>query len=92
MSELYGRRLPIIIAAFAFGIFDIGVAVAKDYQTLMLCRFFAGLFASCPLAVTAAVFSDMYSNQYRGLAVTAFGATVINGPLMAPFIGKPAVL
>ncbi|KAI5370717.1 Putative major facilitator superfamily, MFS transporter superfamily [Septoria linicola] len=87
MSELYGRRLPIIIAAFAFGIFNIGVAVAKDYQTLILCRFFAGLFASCPLAVTAAVFADMYSNQYRGLAVTAFSATVINGPLMAPFIG-----
>lgn len=40
MSELYGRRLPVIFAAFAFGVFNIGVAVAKDVQTLMICRFF----------------------------------------------------
>lgn len=87
MSELYGRKPPIVIAAFAFGIFNIGVAVAKDYQTLVLCRFFAGLFGSCPLAVVAAVFSDMFSNQYRGVAVTVFSGSVFNGPFMAPFIG-----
>lgn len=46
----------------SFGIFNIGVAVAKDYQTLMICRFFGGFFGSAPLAITAAVFADMYSN------------------------------
>ncbi|KAF7190142.1 putative transporter C36.02c [Pseudocercospora fuligena] len=87
MSELYGRRLPIVFAAISFGIFNIGVAVAKDYQTLIICRFFAGFFGSAPLAITAAVFADMYSNQYRGIAVCIFSGTIINGPLMAPFIG-----
>jgi DHA1 family multidrug resistance protein-like MFS transporter len=72
---------------FAFGIFNIAVAVAKDIQTIMICRFFAGLFGSCPLTVVAAVYSDMYSNAYRGLAVASFSATVICGPLLAPFIG-----
>ena len=62
VSELYGRRLPIILSSFGFGIFCIAVATAKDLQTIMLARFFGGLFGSCPLAVVAAVFADMYSN------------------------------
>lgn len=33
----------------------------------VICRFFAGFFGSCPLAVVAAVFADMYNNQKRGM-------------------------
>lgn len=87
ISELYGRRPPLVIAAFGFSIFSIAVAVAKDIQTVMICRFFAGLCGSSPLAIVAAVFADMFSNELRGLAVAVFSATVFMGPLMAPFIG-----
>lgn len=87
MSELYGRKPPIIIAAFGFSIFSIAVAVGKDLQTIMICRFFAGLFGSSPLAIVAAVFADMFDNKVRGLAVAVFSATVFMGPLLAPFIG-----
>lgn len=86
-SELYGRRPPLVIAALGFSIFTIAVAVAKDIQTIMICRFFAGLCGSSPLAIVAAVFADMFSNEHRGLAVAVFSATVFMGPLMAPFIG-----
>lgn len=63
LSELYGRRLPIIIGAFGFSIFNTAVAVGKDYQTLMICRFFSGLFGSCPLTLCGAVFADMFNNE-----------------------------
>jgi len=86
-SELYGRKPPIIIAAFGFAIFSIAVAVAKDLQTIIICRFFAGIFGSSPLAIVAAVFADMFNNKMRGLAVAVFSATVFMGPLLAPFIG-----
>jgi len=86
-SELYGRKPPLIIAAFGFAIFSIAVAAAKDIQTIMICRFFAGLFGSSPLAIVAAVFADMFDNKLRGLAVAVFSATVFMGPLLAPFIG-----
>ncbi|KAF2832735.1 MFS general substrate transporter [Ophiobolus disseminans] len=86
-SELYGRKPPIVIAAFGFAIFSIAVAVAKDLQTIMICRFFAGLFGSSPLAIVAAVFADMFDNKLRGMAVAVFSATVFMGPLLAPFIG-----
>lgn len=87
VSELYGRKPPITISAFGFGIFAIGVATAENLQTVLICRFFNGLFGSCPLAVVAAVFADMFSNETRGLAVAAFSATVFMGPMLAPFIG-----
>jgi DHA1 family multidrug resistance protein-like MFS transporter len=86
-SELYGRKPPIVIAAFGFAIFTIAVAVAKDLQTIMICRFFGGLFGSSPLAIVAAVFADMFDNKVRGMAVAVFSATVFMGPLLAPFIG-----
>ncbi|KAF1848813.1 MFS general substrate transporter [Cucurbitaria berberidis CBS 394.84] len=86
-SELYGRKPPLIIAAFGFAIFSIAVAVAKDLQTILICRFFAGLFGSSPLAIVAAVFADMFNNRLRGLAVAVFSVTVFMGPLLAPFIG-----
>ncbi|KAL8867472.1 MAG: hypothetical protein Q9174_005644 [Haloplaca sp. 1 TL-2023] len=87
LSELKGRRLPLIFSMLGFSIFSIATAVAKDLQTVMLTRFFAGVFGSCPLAVVAAVFSDMFDNRTRGLAITVFSMTVFTGPLLAPFIG-----
>lgn len=87
MSELYGRKVPIIIAAFAFGVFSIGVAVAKDLQTIVICRFFCGFFGSCPLVVGGAIFADMFDNKTRGLAIATFSATIFIGPFLAPFIG-----
>lgn len=63
ISELYGRRKPVIAAATGFGIFMIAVSVAKDIQTLLICRFFAGLFGSCALTIVPAVFSDIYNNE-----------------------------
>ncbi|TVY47094.1 putative transporter [Lachnellula occidentalis] len=87
LSELKGRRLPLVISMFGFSIFQIAVAAAKDLQTIMLCRFWGGMFGAAPLAVVAAVFSDMFDNRTRGLAITVFSMTVFTGPLLAPFIG-----
>jgi DHA1 family multidrug resistance protein-like MFS transporter len=87
LSELKGRRLPIVFAMFGFSVFSIGCATAKDLQTLLICRFFAGFFGACPLAVVAAVFSDMFDNATRGVAITLFSMAVFTGPLLAPFVG-----
>ena len=57
-NEIY-HRLPLVGAMFGFSIFQIAVAVGKDLQTVLICRFFGGVFGSCPLAVVAAIFSDV---------------------------------
>lgn len=69
LSELKGRRLPIVVSTFFLAIFNFAVAVSKDVQTMMISRFFAGFFGSAPLSVVAAVFSDIFSNEARGMAV-----------------------
>ncbi|KAG9230051.1 MFS multidrug transporter-like protein [Amylocarpus encephaloides] len=87
LSELRGRRLPLVLSMFGFSVFQVGVAVGKDLQTVLLCRFWGGMFGAGPLAIVAAVFSDMFDNKTRGLAITVFSMTVFSGPLLAPFIG-----
>ncbi|KAF2120475.1 major facilitator superfamily [Lophiotrema nucula] len=87
LSELKGRRLPLVIASFGFSIFNVAVATGKDLQTVLICRFWAGFFGACPLTCVAAVFSDMFDNKSRGLAITIFSMTVFTGPLLAPFVG-----
>ena len=86
-SELEGRRIPILIGMFGFTIFCFGTAVAKDLQTVMICRFFTGFFGSCPLACVAAVFADTFNNKQRGPAIVIFATTVFMGPMLGPFIG-----
>jgi DHA1 family multidrug resistance protein-like MFS transporter len=86
-SELKGRRLPLVIAPFGFTIFSIAVASGKDIQTILICRFWSGFFASCPLTCVAAVFSDMFDNRTRGMAITIFSMAVFTSPLLAPFSG-----
>jgi MFS transporter, DHA1 family, multidrug resistance protein len=87
LSELRGRRLPLVVSMFGFSIFSVACATGKDLQTILLTRFFAGFFGACPLAVVAAVFSDMFSNRTRGIAITLFSMAVFTGPLLGPFIG-----
>ncbi|OAP64225.1 hypothetical protein AYL99_00197 [Fonsecaea erecta] len=86
-SELRGRKLPILIGMFGFSIFCFGCATAKDLQTVMITRFFTGFFGSCPLAVVAAVFADMFDNTQRGTAIVIFSSMVFMGPMLGPFIG-----
>ena len=60
--------------------------MAKDLQTVMISRFFNGLFGSCPLVVVGAAFADIFDNKTRGLAIAVFCSTVFMGPLLGPFV------
>jgi DHA1 family multidrug resistance protein-like MFS transporter len=48
LSELRGRRLPLVLSMFGFSIFQVAVASAKDLQTILLCRFWGG-WCSAPI-------------------------------------------
>lgn len=65
----------------------IAVATAENVQTVMLCRFFAGLMASAPISNVAGSLADMYNDKSRGLAVVLYSIAVIGGPTVAPLVG-----
>jgi len=86
-SELIGRRWPLILGIGGCSIFTIGSATANDVQTLIICRFFAGVFGASPLCVAPAVLADVYTDAPRGVAVAIYALAVLGGPLLAPTFG-----
>jgi DHA1 family multidrug resistance protein-like MFS transporter len=86
MSELQGRRPPLLIGMLGFSIFCIACATAKDTQTLMLSRFFSGFFSASPVALVPASLSDLFNNTHRGIAIAMYTMSVFMGPFTAPFI------
>uniref|UniRef100_A0A060T5X2 ARAD1B15048p n=1 Tax=Blastobotrys adeninivorans TaxID=409370 RepID=A0A060T5X2_BLAAD len=87
MSEMYGRKLPIVISQFGLAVFSFGTAAAKDVQTIMLCRFFAGFTGSAAFAVVAGAMFDFCKPQHRGVALMAFMSMVYAGTCVGAFIG-----
>ena len=85
MSELYGRW---IIYTTTFGtatIFIIPCAVAKNIQTLLVCRAIDGIAFSVPVAVVGGTLADLWKQEERGVPMAVFSAA----PLLGPILGKP---
>ncbi|KAH0265281.1 MFS general substrate transporter, partial [Aureobasidium melanogenum] len=87
-SEIWGRKVSMLPAMVALGLFSIGTAVGKNAQTIMICRFFSGVFGSAPVSNVSAALGDMYSAKPRGTAVTFYAVAVVGGPTVGPIIGS----
>ncbi|OKL63800.1 hypothetical protein UA08_00517 [Talaromyces atroroseus] len=87
LSELKGRRMPIVIGMFGFAVFSLGVASGKDIQTVLICRFWSGIFGASAMTLTAAVLADIFDGLARGPATTAFSINTLMGPMLAPSVG-----
>ncbi|KAL2784811.1 major facilitator superfamily domain-containing protein [Aspergillus keveii] len=86
-SELIGRRWPLTLGMLGDAVFTIASATSKDIQTLIICRFFAGVFGASQLSVVPGVLADLYDDTRRGIAISLYALTVFVGPFSAPFIG-----
>jgi MFS family permease len=90
LSELYGRRLSILPATFALGLFSIGTATSKNIESLLITRFFAGVFASAATSIGPAALGDVFEPRVRATAMGFWTEFVIGGPTLAPVIGAAA--
>ncbi|KXS97475.1 hypothetical protein AC578_9072 [Pseudocercospora eumusae] len=88
LSELYGRRTPLMIGYLGFIVFQIPVAVANDPQTVFVCRFIAGAFGSAPLAICAGMYVDFWDGSDRGIPTIGYAGAVMAGPTMGPIVGE----
>ncbi|EMD38027.1 hypothetical protein CERSUDRAFT_113138 [Gelatoporia subvermispora B] len=87
LSELFGRRPLWIIPTIIYVIFNIPCAYARNIQTLLICRFFCGIFASAPLTLAGGTISDIWDNNERGFAIALFAAAPYGGPVLGPIVG-----
>ena len=76
----YGRRPAVLVPYFIAACFSFGTATAKDLQTILITRFFAGLFGSAPVTNTGGVLGDIWSPSQRGAAIVGYAFAVVGGP------------
>jgi len=92
ISELYGRKIAVLIPTFISMIFAFGAGAGKDIQTILICRFFQGFFGSAPITNTGGVLGDLFKAQDRGAAIVGYAIAVIGGPTLGPVIGGAIVV
>ncbi|KAJ5766026.1 uncharacterized protein N7511_003642 [Penicillium nucicola] len=88
LSELYGRKRPMFLGMIVFAIFQIPIAVARNLETIFICRFLGGVFASAPLAIVSGILADMFEPVERGIAIAIFAASTFVGPVAGPITGS----
>lgn len=82
LSEVYGRKLAVLAPMFVSACFCFGTAAAKDLQTIMITRFFAGFFSSAPVTNTGGVLGDLFTADKRGFAIAGYAMAVVGGPVL----------
>ncbi|BDD56320.1 hypothetical protein MAP00_001791 [Monascus purpureus] len=87
LSEVYGRKWAVLVPYFIAACFSFGTAAAKDIQTVLITRFFTGLFGSVPVTNTGGTMADIWSPEQRGVAVVGYAVTLVGGPTLGPVVG-----
>ncbi|KAK7225106.1 hypothetical protein V2G26_013109 [Clonostachys chloroleuca] len=86
LSEVFGRRLPVLTPMFIAICFSFATATAKDLQTIILTRFWGAFFASAPMTNTGGVLGDLFSPAWRGVALAGYSMAIVCGPALGPVI------
>lgn len=84
MSEVLGRKIIYATTLGVAVIFIIPCAVAKNIETLLVCRFIDGIAFSAPMTLVGGSLADMWSTEERGVPMAAFSAA----PFVGPALGK----
>lgn len=81
LSEVYGRKPAVLIPYFFAAVFSFGTATAKDIQTIIITRFFAGFFGSAPITNTGGLLWTILGGKAR---ITDLVLAGVLGDIWAP--------
>ncbi|RDK39831.1 MFS general substrate transporter [Aspergillus phoenicis ATCC 13157] len=62
-------------------------ALGQNLATILIGRFFAGLFGVAPIAVLGGIITDCWNAVYRGVALAFCICLVFAGPTFGPIVG-----
>lgn len=68
-------------------VFLIACALSPSLNTLIVFRFFSGVFGSSPLTNGGGTIADMIVQEHRGAAMASFAIGPLLGPIIGPVIG-----
>lgn len=87
LSDIRGRRIPLLIGLFAYTIASLLCAVNSSIGGLIALRFIQGMAGSAGIVISRAMVRDLYSGaemmKFLSLLMLVNGL----GPVMAPIIG-----
>ncbi|WP_245640136.1 multidrug effflux MFS transporter [Paenibacillus dakarensis] len=87
LSDVRGRRLPLIIGMIVYGVASLLCAFSTSIEMLIALRFIQGIAGSAGIVISRAVVRDMYSGseltKYFSMLMLVNGAA----PILSPIIG-----
>ncbi|KAF6232466.1 hypothetical protein HO173_009346 [Letharia columbiana] len=89
ISETFGRRAIYLISLPVSILFTMATGLAKNFATILVCRFLAGTFGAPAVAVGAGTIADIWNLQRGagGLATILFVLAPFAGSAIGPLIG-----
>ncbi|KAH8681501.1 major facilitator superfamily domain-containing protein [Xylariales sp. PMI_506] len=87
MSELYGHRNPFCVSLAGLAIFQIPIALGKNVETILIFRFFSGVFGSGVFAVVSGMYVELFEPISRGVALGLSSICINLGATIAPIAG-----
>lgn len=61
VSEVYGRSTIYFVSAFIFTLFFIPQALARNIETMLVCRFISGIAGSSAVSLVGGTLADVWS-------------------------------
>lgn len=88
LSDMLGRRRPMLVGLALFIAASVGCALAPDVQTLIALRFVQGLGACACMVTPRAIVRDLYTGP-DAARLMSLGLTVYSvSPIVAPLVGS----
>ncbi|GKZ34126.1 GTPase-activating protein [Aspergillus brasiliensis] len=82
-----GRTPVYVLGSLAFCLFNIGTALAKNLQTILVLRFFGGLVGSAPISVGGATLMEVFKPNQCPYAIALYAVSGVCGPILGPILG-----
>lgn len=87
LSDVHGRRRPLIAGMALFAVASLVCAVAPNLYALAVMRFVQGTMAAAGMAIGRAVVRDLYSGAAAARYLSRLMLIVGLGPILAPLVG-----
>ena len=91
LCETLGRKKVILITTPVFALFTLGSGFSRDIASLIICRFFAGVFAAPAVGNASATIIDYTAGRYRAVSMAFYYSIPQLGAVLGPLVGGFAV-
>ncbi|KAK5114799.1 hypothetical protein LTR85_010112 [Meristemomyces frigidus] len=87
LSETAGRKVVILITPPIFALFTLGAGFSTNIASLVVCRFFSGVFAAPAVGNASATITDYTAGRYRAVSMGFYYSVPFFGAMLGPLVG-----